>query len=177
MARSTLSLLVALAGSAGARLEVVVRAQLDQARVEVHGAALALEHRGLEVVVEKHPRRHRRRSRRRPRGPGRSSPGSGRRRIPGRAPASRLSVITKHDSRRRARPTVTSPKCAQSTWACSPAKTRRRRNGSQKRGRNRATRRRTMEALPWNPRTRSMSNSRVDTSRGCRRNVSSRKGT
>jgi hypothetical protein len=51
-----LALLVALAGGAGARLEVVVRAQLEEARVEVDGAALALEHCGLEVVVENHPR-------------------------------------------------------------------------------------------------------------------------
>lgn len=42
----------------------------------------------------------------------------------------------------RVRPTVTEPKCAQSTWACSPGKVCNRRNGSRGRGRRRATERR-----------------------------------
>jgi hypothetical protein len=35
---------------------VVVRDELDQARVKVHGATLSLEHRRLEVVVQDHAR-------------------------------------------------------------------------------------------------------------------------
>ncbi len=49
-----LALLVALARRTGTGLEVVVRAELDQPRVEVHTAALPLQHRRFEVVVEDH---------------------------------------------------------------------------------------------------------------------------
>src|SRR6266536_1536380 len=51
-----LALLVALTRGTRTRLEVVVRAQLDEARVEVNGAALPLQHGRLEVVVEDHAR-------------------------------------------------------------------------------------------------------------------------
>src|SRR5712691_3085742 len=51
-----LALLVALTRGTRTRLEVVVRAQLDEARVEVDGAALPLQHRGLQVVVQDYAR-------------------------------------------------------------------------------------------------------------------------
>ena len=52
------------------------------------------------------------------------------------------------DKRRRARPMVTSPKCAQSACACSPGKVRRRRKASRWGGRNSATTRRSWLTLP-----------------------------
>jgi hypothetical protein len=51
-----LALFVSSARGARTWLEVVVRDELDQAGVEVYGAALPLEHRRLEVVVQDHPR-------------------------------------------------------------------------------------------------------------------------
>ena len=94
-------------------------AQLHQSRVEVDLVASALQHCAAKVVVQNHARLAATSRQRHARGRAGSSPSSGRRRTPDTAPATTTAWPRSRTTCDAARPTVTWPKWAQSTWACS----------------------------------------------------------